>query len=181
MRRPLASALALALVVLLSASPARAVMITGYAEGVITDPRSVQTPGLPPPYFFVLGESVSVRYTYDNIHPPIPRAGFTIATSGGYTFTNHGGLIGGDVQQGPGSRLLLGSAAGTWAISLSLPGGDGPGRLEFHNDRPGFGWESFAAAVTRAPDPLHAPEPGGLAMGVVGAGLVAFTRWRKRR
>ena len=176
MRHPVASAIAL---VVLFSPDAHAVLITGYAEGVVTVPRSYQSPTGQVAYIFTLGESVSVRYEYDDSYPAVMRVSFEIETSGGYTFHNHGGLAGGDVQQGPGGQLLLWSAAGTWSVGVSFRAGVDEGRLEFHNDRTTSD-EAFLATVTRAPDPLHAPEPGGLAMGVVGAGLVAFARWRRR-
>ena len=67
MRRPFPLLL---LLVAVATPPARALPVTGYAIGQVTENRSFSSPGGGPRlYEFTVGEAVYVRFTYD-LDPP---------------------------------------------------------------------------------------------------------------
>jgi hypothetical protein len=184
--RPLVAPLALAALAALVPSPsARAVPITGYAFGHVTEDLSADYPNARPPVNFTFGERVTLRYTYD-LDPPDPvfpgRQPVTleIHTGGGFNSTATG--------------LLFSTARGVWPDLRLQTGGDirsyellfagGEGTLTYSLDLPSY-VAGFRAAVIRSdffvPLDFPVPEPSTLVMGGIGGLLALGYAWRRRR
>ena len=181
MRRPFPLLL---LLVAVAAPPARALPITGYAIGQVTENRSFDSPGGGPrPYEFTVGEAVFVRFTYDLDPPAPPFPGWLpitvdLATGGGFTFrTSFPTFTRGEED---GETLTLVVARDPWTVDLRFVGDTG--RMEYARDL-GVPGEGFLAALTRVADDsaFPTPEPSTLVMGLVGVGLLGLAEMRRRR
>ncbi len=180
-RRPFALLLFLLAVV---ATPARAMPITGYAIGQVTENRSFFSPGGGPrPYEFTVGEAVYVRFTYD-LDPPAPlfpgwkSVMFDLATGSGFsrqtplaTFTR---------AEVAGESLYLVASQDPWTVDLRFVGD--VGRIDYSRDL-GAPTEGFLATLTRVADDsaFPTPEPSTLSMGLVGVGMLGVAVMRRRR
>lgn len=172
--------LAVAMIVLLSASSAHAVPITGFAVGTVTMDR-VSLGFYPVPYIFTVGESVSVRFTYDT-DPVFQQPGggawieFDITTGGGFAFRTSIPTFTRVVDTGEGLTLV--AFRDPWIIDLRFVGDTG--RIEYSRDL-GAPGEGFIASLTRVASPV--PEPSTLALGLVGTAVAGLARrgWTRRR
>lgn len=169
---------AVALIVLLSASGAPAVTITGFAVGQVTRNLSEAAPGSFVPYSFSIGEPVALRFTYnfnpDAIHPFFA---FDVATGGGYSFGPTLGLLTG--SESPDRLVLFGSSGGNLAFVTTLTFTGDTGRFEFVRELP-RGSEGFVASLTRTAGPSPGPEPSTLPLDLAGVAVLGLGRMRRR-
>ena len=183
MRRPFPLLL---LLVAIATPPARALPVTGYAMGQVTENRSFSSPsGGPAPYEFTVGEAVYVRFTYDLDPPPSPfpdpdRFPLTVdlATGGGFTFRALLPTFTRGVENG--ETLILIALRDPWTVDLRFVGDTG--WMVYQRDL-GVPGEGFLAALTRVADDsaFPTPEPSTLVMGLVGVGLLGLAGMRRRR
>lgn len=159
--------------------PARAVPITVYAFGHVTEDLTV---GQGAPRTFAVGERVTVRCTYD-LDPPIPDWGgrpsveFEVMTSGGYSRLEDFATM--SVVHESDGRFRAWSSYDPWLFDLQFIG-DG-GMLVHEVDLDLMSW-GFRAVVSRTdtflPVTMHAPEPSTMAMALIGGAIAAaWRRW----
>lgn len=170
------------ILLLLTAAPASAAPITGYAFGHVT--RDLGT-GLGVPRSFAFGEAVTLRYTYD-LDPPDPVFGnrpsvaFEVQTGSGLSVSAPFGTA--SAVRVDGDFLRVFSALDPRSFDLRLTAGIGT--LAFDVDLPLGSW-GFVAAVERTetflPPTMHAPEPSGLLMMLMGSGVLGLAYNNRRR
>jgi PEP-CTERM motif len=136
-------------------------------------------------YDFTLGELVFIRFVYDLDAPPITptstaRIAVEISSEFGFrrAFSSSGLTRSSGSEAGGVLRLNLDFDPIHFALSL----GESFGTIAYTRDG-GAGNEGFDANLTRVPDAslFPAPEPSTLAMGAIGAGVLALAGMRRRK
>jgi hypothetical protein len=173
--------LPLCLFLLLAPAPAQAVLITGYALGSVTRNGS-SGPGA---HHFFPGENVYLVFQYD-LDPALfmPRIGLDASTTDGFQilFTTGIGPPKSNIGFERDSILSLNTSDGSRDARIRFDGD--VGTLEIFRERNnGTTIDAFDASLVRLEGPisLPLPEPSGLVLGAIGAGLVGFMGWRRRR
>jgi hypothetical protein len=199
--RPLAVALIASLFAV--PSPARAALITAYGTGSITS----ATPSTRPEFReFVIGERVDLVFSYDPDQVAAEGVGFRLLNPARYHFDTYtvgarwsgtNGFL--TATDGPTDRVDIGLGGVLVSIDLAFvdPAGGSINStgvptlaelgafpqftMTFDSEVTGGGRGFVAdmALVSELP-PVAAPEPAGLAMGLVGAALAGLG-WARRR
>ena len=177
-------ALTAAALLALTVTRARAVPVTSYAAGVVTEDRSASSP-FNPVYVFTPGERLWVEFTIDEDpgeHYPFPaRLAVNLFTEWGFRVVLKSnnllpGTSEGTVADGGGS-LSFAQTDRSIRLSVGPLGGD----VEYSRDA-GASTQAFAGTLESiGVEDMPVPEPGTLTLGAIGAGGLGLVGLGRRR
>lgn len=169
-----------ALILLSLAPDARAILVTGYAIGTVTNNFSEG----PKAYPFAVGQPIYLRYQYD-LDPslPTPRVGVLILTDDGLHFEMGTEVGGGRMNFATvsGANLSLDAEKIDRNVTIRLVGDNG--FMTGYREISTLASDGFRADIHRVsgPEDFPVPEPSTLVSGMIGAGLLGLAAWRRRR
>lgn len=168
------------LLLALSATHAHAVPITTYATGLVTEDRTIQPAGNWLHSFTVGSRFWAEIIVEEDVRPEYPfpaRIAIQLLDETGWRKTLRTDNLAPGVSERVGNSIRLLHSAGSIELALAGP----VGWLTYTRDA-GAGTEAFRGSLEEIDaSAMPIPEPGGLALGMVGSGLLGLASLRRRR